>query len=90
MSFPAPADSAEQRAFARHQTPVADPGAEETARISIGCPVVNLGPWGREYHQMGERVHKEYAFVQLPKLLARLVRSTLDLAGGQDDGKAAK
>lgn len=90
MSFLAPADSAEQRAFARHQTPVADPGAEESARISIGCPVLNLGPWGREYHQMGERVHKEYAFVQLPKLLARLVRSTLDLAEGQDDGKAAK
>lgn len=78
MSFLAPSDTEEQRAFLRRHMPVADPCGEEASRISIGCPVLNLGPWGREYHQAGERVHREYAFVDLPELLARLIRSALD------------
>lgn len=32
-------------------------------------PCVNLGPWGRDYHQWLERVHKPYSFEVLPKLL---------------------
>lgn len=79
MSFLAPADSAAQRAFARAQMPVTDPGTEEASRMPIGCPVVNIGPWGRDYHQIGERVHRQYAFVELPALLARLVKSSLEL-----------
>lgn len=34
-----------------------------------GLPCVNLGPWGRDYHQWLERVHKPYSFEVLPKLL---------------------
>jgi arginine utilization protein RocB len=36
---------------------------------------------------MGERVHKEYSFIELPKLLARLTRSTLDLDGNPSKDK---
>jgi len=79
ISFLAPADSAEQRRLVRSQSPVCDASSEEETRISIGCPVINIGPWGRDYHQMGERVHKEYAFIELPALISRLVRGTLDL-----------
>lgn len=77
MSFLAPADSAQQRSFVRSQSPVLDASSAEETRISIDCPVINVGPWGRDYHQMGERVHKEYAFVELPELLWRLVQGTL-------------
>ncbi|HWR12533.1 MAG TPA: M20/M25/M40 family metallo-hydrolase [Rectinemataceae bacterium] len=87
MSFLAPSDSADQRSFVKSQSPVADPGGGEERRAPIGCPVVNIGPWGREYHQIGERVHKEYSFIELPKLLTLLVRSALDLERMPESGK---
>lgn len=40
---------------------------------ALSFPVVNIGPWGREYHQRLERVHAPYAFRQLPRFLARIV-----------------
>jgi len=105
MSFLAPADSSEQRAFVRTQMPVADPFAGDVdqnpdssaagSRTAAGtpgspplnCPVLNIGPWGREYHQAGERVHREYSFVQLPKLLTRLVEASLALPQGGGAGE---
>jgi arginine utilization protein RocB len=36
-------------------------------------PVVNIGPWGREYHQRLERVYAPYAFESLPRFLAAIV-----------------
>ena len=89
ISFLAPADSADQRAFVRRQSAVSDPGNMEESRKPIGCPVVNMGPWGRDYHQAGERVHKQYAFVELPEILTRLVRGALDLAEHSGSGKAS-
>ncbi|GGL17626.1 M20/M25/M40 family metallo-hydrolase [Deinococcus radiotolerans] len=35
-------------------------------------PVLNVGPWGRDYHQKLERVHRPYAFGTLPRLLCHL------------------
>ncbi len=32
----------------------------------LSYPVVNIGPWGRDYHQKWERVHAPYAFEVLP------------------------
>ena len=32
-------------------------------------PVVNIGPWGRDYHQKWERVHAPYTFGILPDLI---------------------
>lgn len=78
MSLLAPADSAEERSFVRSQMPIPDLSSEESKRISLGCPVVNLGPWGREYHQAGERVQTTYAFRELPELLGRLTKAILE------------
>ena len=36
------------------------------------CPMVNIGPWGREFHQRLERVHAPYAFDELPRVLAEI------------------
>lgn len=39
---------------------------------ALRFPVVNIGPWGREFHQRLERVHVPYAFAVLPGLLLRI------------------
>lgn len=44
---------------------------------ALAFPVVNIGPWGREYHQRLERVHGGYAWHDLPRFLARIVKETL-------------
>lgn len=35
----------------------------------LSYPVVNVGPWGRDYHQKWERVHMPYAFGVLPEVI---------------------
>lgn len=80
MSLLAPADEAGERAFVRAQSPVADSSAKEGEIGSLSCPVLNLGPWGREYHQAGERVHADYAFRELPDILERLCAAALESA----------
>ncbi|MCE5256431.1 MAG: M20/M25/M40 family metallo-hydrolase [Spirochaetaceae bacterium] len=77
MSFLSPADTAAQRAFVREQSAILDSSSTEETRVSIGCPVINAGPWGRDYHQMGERINMEYGFKELPELLWRLVVASL-------------
>jgi arginine utilization protein RocB len=42
-----------------------------------GVPIINAGPWGRDYHTPLERVHVGYAFTILPELLAEIVRNVL-------------
>lgn len=37
---------------------------------ALAYPVVNIGPWGREFHQRLERVQAPYAFDLLPRFLA--------------------
>ena len=44
----------------------------------LDVPVVNVGPWGREYHQRLERVHSDYAFRVLPELVWRLAIGALE------------
>ncbi len=44
---------------------------------ALAFPVVNIGPWGREFHQRLERVHAPYAFNTLPRLLAHLAAAFL-------------
>lgn len=39
---------------------------------ALRCPMVNIGPWGREFHQRLERVHARYAFDELPRILAEI------------------
>ena len=40
----------------------------------LSFPVVNIGPWGREFHQRLERVHMPYAFEELPRLLREILQ----------------
>jgi len=43
-----------------------------------GIPAVNIGPWGRDYHQKLERLHQPYCFELLPELLWRVVAGVLE------------
>ncbi len=80
MSFLSPADSAEQRAFVEDKSPMGNDGKALPSH-PLECPVLNVGPWGRDYHQVGERIHREYGFVELPELIWRLVSGTLTKVG---------
>jgi arginine utilization protein RocB len=42
-----------------------------------GIPIVNAGPWGRDYHTRLERLHTSYAFEVLPDLIAEIARRAL-------------
>jgi arginine utilization protein RocB len=44
---------------------------------ALGVPIVNAGPWGRDYHTPLERLHAGYAFEVLPDLLVEIVRGVL-------------
>ena len=60
----------------------------ETFRIpfdlirDLNCEVANIGPWGKEAHGRGERVHMPYSFEIVPELIhnviLRLLRGTID------------
>ncbi len=45
---------------------------------ALRFPVVNIGPWGREFHQKFERVHAPYAFGILPEVVTGIVGTFLD------------
>jgi arginine utilization protein RocB len=69
MSFLYPDDDEGTRLLAAAACPLGlDP-----LPSGFACPVVNIGPWGREYHQRLERMHASYAFETLPDLLERVV-----------------
>ncbi|MCB8836440.1 M20/M25/M40 family metallo-hydrolase [Aurantimonas sp. VKM B-3413] len=46
-------------------------------------PVINIGPWGREFHQKLERLHTGYGFSVLPALIERTVHHLFQT---NDDG----
>jgi arginine utilization protein RocB len=62
----------EDIAFVNRNTPA--PRARIAAMPS-SLPVVNLGPWGRDYHQWLERAYAPYTFEELPELVWRLSRA---------------
>jgi arginine utilization protein RocB len=78
MSFLGPADGDDLREVAA-ATPIWGSAiAWDLARTPTpGVPMVNLGPWGRDYHHWLERVHAPYAFEVLPALLAEIATSAL-------------
>jgi len=78
MSFINPCDDADARLFAADACPLGlDP-----LPSGFSCPVINIGPWGREYHQRLERVHAGYAFEVLPKLLERTIAGIFSMNVG--------
>jgi arginine utilization protein RocB len=46
-----------------------------------GIPIVNAGPWGRDYHTVLERLHTPYAFKVLPDLIGEIVTGVLRSKG---------
>ena len=48
---------------------------EAAGRLQL--PIVNIGPWGRDYHQRWERVFAPYAFRVVPELLWRVAGDLL-------------
>ncbi|MFZ0215816.1 MAG: M20/M25/M40 family metallo-hydrolase [Candidatus Dormiibacterota bacterium] len=60
------------------------PGWDRAIRVDteaarrLDVPIVNIGPWGRDYHQRLERVFAPYGFGVVPELVWRVVRDLLD------------
>ncbi|MDX9898795.1 MAG: M20/M25/M40 family metallo-hydrolase [Spirochaetia bacterium] len=77
MSYLYPSDDEDARRVAAGACPFGiDP-----LPAGFSCPVVNIGPWGREYHQRLERVHAGYAFHTLPLLIARTIEEIFSAPG---------
>jgi arginine utilization protein RocB len=70
MSFFNPTDGLEPQQFVASQMPI----EQKVFEPSLRCPIINSGPWGRDYHQRLERVHAPYAFGVLPELLWRIIQ----------------
>jgi arginine utilization protein RocB len=45
---------------------------------SISMPCINIGPWGKEYHKLTERVLKEDLFHRTPELIHYAISNLLD------------
>ncbi len=71
MSFFNPADGLEPQQFVIAHMPI----KQKVFETSLDCPIINLGPWGKDYHQRLERVYTPYAFEVLPELLWRILKS---------------
>ena len=42
-----------------------------------GIPIINIGPWGRDYHTPLERLYTPYAFDTLPRLILDMAETLL-------------
>lgn len=47
------------------------------AMAQLDCPVVNIGPWGKDAHGLAERVHMPYSFEVVPQLIYETVGEML-------------
>ncbi len=77
MSFLGQADESEVPAIAAN-TPAWGAGLHwPSGPAFAGIPIVNAGPWGRDYHTVLERLHAPYAFQVLPDLIAEIALHVL-------------
>lgn len=77
MSFLGQADEADVPTIANN-TPAWGAGLHwAEGRAFAGIPIVNAGPWGRDYHTILERLHAPYAFGVLPDLIGEIVMEVL-------------
>jgi arginine utilization protein RocB len=44
---------------------------------ALDLPIVNIGPWGRDYHQRTERIFMPYSFEVVPELIWRIAQDVL-------------
>lgn len=45
---------------------------------NISMPMINIGPWGKDFHKLTERVLKEDALYRTPRILNRAIEFILD------------
>lgn len=77
MSFLGQADESGVPVIARN-TPAWGAGLHwPDGSAFAGIPIVNAGPWGRDYHTVLERLHTPYAFTILPDLIGEIVSEVL-------------
>ena len=77
MSFLGQADESEVPLVAAN-TPAWGAGLHwPQGNAFAGIPIVNAGPWGRDYHTVLERLHTPYAFKVLPDLIGEIVSGVL-------------
>lgn len=60
--------------FINRNTPVSQ---AHILNAPLNVPTINLGPWGRDYHQWLERVHVKYTFEHLPELVWQISQKIL-------------
>ncbi|MDP2698659.1 M20/M25/M40 family metallo-hydrolase [Thalassospira sp.] len=77
MSFFGHAPNEAQTAIVAANTPVSEL-VDHPVADALSWPVVNIGPWGREYHQRHERLYAPYAFDVLPDFIAEIAGEILD------------
>jgi arginine utilization protein RocB len=73
MSFIGPVDEDDLKVVAAN-TPLWGSSIVWPARgpVRTPLPVINVGPWGRDYHHWLERTHDGYSFRVLPDLVAAI------------------
>ncbi len=86
MSFLGPVDVGDLRMTAE-ATPIWGSSIiwDLTERATPGIPMLNIGPWGRDYHHWLERLHTPYAFEVLPALVANICTQVLALPRNDQD-----
>jgi len=77
MSILAPSIESHSIEYIKKQSAVIQKDLDKYLDNFIKAPVINIGPWGREYHQWGERVNRYYAFNVLPDLVFRICQRIL-------------
>ncbi len=50
-------------------------GSGFTMAEPAGFPIINIGPWGRDYHHWLERIHVGHAFDTLPRVLLDVIEA---------------
>jgi arginine utilization protein RocB len=80
MSFVSSQDDADSIAVVMDNTPTWGTRLKFDYSIAAGLdlPIVNIGPWGHDYHQKTERVHMPYSFEVVPELVWRVVGGLTD------------
>lgn len=82
MSFLGRFDGTDLAGIAEN-TPAWDSGVDwDPTAPRPNLPVINIGPWGRDYHLRLERVHAPYSFEVLPDLVRRVAMAILEDGGG--------
>jgi len=77
MSFFGTAGDGSNSTVVADNTP-ANLWVDQPPRDALEYPVVNIGPWGREFHQRLERLHAPYGFDIFPRFILEIVGEVLD------------